>query len=56
MGDIGGGSRAHLVRDIEDGLGSETLAEEVVHSWGEIERMAQDRRHCRRKWGASGER
>ena len=44
------------MRDRKDGPGSETLEEEVGHSWGEIERMAQDWRHWRRKWVASGER
>ena len=33
-----------LGKDREDGPGSETLKEEVGRSWGEIERMAQDRR------------
>jgi len=28
----------------------------VGYSWGEIERMAQDPRHWRRKWSAAGER
>ena len=36
-----------MVRDREDGPGSETLEEEVGHSWGEIERMVQDPRHWR---------
>jgi len=48
IGDVGGGSGAQLGRDRKDGPGLETLEEEVERSWGEIERMAQDRRHWRR--------
>ena len=46
---VGGGSRAQLGRDREDGPGSEMLEEEVGFSSGEIERIAQVRRHWRRK-------
>ena len=48
IGDVGGGSGVQLGRDRKDGPGLETLEEEVERSWGEIERMAQDRRHWRR--------
>jgi len=43
------GSVVQLERAREDDPGSETLEEEVGRSWGELERIAQDRRRWRRK-------
>ena len=46
----------HLVRDREDGPGSEMLEEEVGRIWGKIEKMAQEWRHWNRRWSAAVER